>query len=346
MRAIFAGGGTGGHLYPSLAVAEELRKKNTETLFFISDRGIDSRILMKSGHAFIEQDVSPFMGNGITGKAKSLIKLVKGVAKAYPLLKKGDKVLMTGGFASAPVGLAAKLKGCEVYLHEQNSVMGLVNRTFARFCKKVFISFGDTKNVSGNVIVSGNPVRSSFKKAEKKEGWNGRLLILGGSQGSRKINRLMAEAIDYIMAEGFSVVHQTGEGLYRETLSLYGDAAQRYASKLMVCAYIERPASFISESDIVVGRAGSGTVFELMAAGAPAVYIPFAAASENHQYYNAKAAEKEGGAIVLEEKDANPKKFMEALKYMKENIEDFRKSIRSRPYKDASKIIVGEMGLE
>lgn len=346
MKVIFAGGGTGGHLYPSLAVAEELRNKNVEMLFLISNRGLDSKIIMKSGHPYIEQDVSAFKGKGFVAKIEAMLKLVKCVFADYSIIKKDDKIFLTGGFASAPAAIIGKIKGCEIYLHEQNSVMGLVNRLSARFCKKVFLSFEKTKNAKGKTLVTGNPIRKIFIETPKKEGWDGRLLILGGSQGSRKINNIIASSIDFIVAEGFSVTHQTGEGLYRETVSAYGHAARRYASKLTVHAYIDRPSEFISQADIVVGRAGSGTIFELTACGTPAIYIPFKAASDNHQYHNAKVAEEMGGATILNEDEATPEKFMEALKFMKNNIEEFRRNLRSRPPMDSVKIIVKEMGLE
>lgn len=346
MKVIFAGGGTGGHLYPSLAVAEELKNKNVEMLFLISNRGLDSKILMKSGYNYIEQDVSAFKGKGFLAKIKSILKLIKCVFADFRVIKKGDKVFITGGFASAPAAIVAKIKGCKIYLHEQNSVMGLVNRTVSGFCEKVFLSFENTKKAKGKTLVTGNPVRKIFMETSKKEGWDGKLLILGGSQGSRKINNIIASSIDFIVAEGFSITHQTGEGLYRETITAYGYAARRYASKLTVLAYIDRPSEFISKADIVVGRAGSGTIFELSACGAPAIYIPFKAASDNHQYYNAKAVEEKGGATILNEDEANPEKFMEALKFMKNNIEDFRRNLRSRPPMDSVKIIVKEMGFE
>lgn len=345
MKIIFAGGGTGGHLYPSLAVAEELRNSHPEILFLVSNRGIDSRILAKSGYHFVEQDVTVFMSKGIFNKIKAVFKLCKSILKVYRLVDKGDKVFITGGFASAPAAIVAKIKGCELYLHEQNSVMGLVNRTFAKFCKKVFLSFDTTRNSKGVTVITGNPVRKEFREIEGKEGWNGRILILGGSQGSRKINNIVASSIDFLMKEGFTVVHQTGEGLLNETVSLYGDAIRRYASALTVHAYIDRPAYFMQSSDIVVGRAGSGTVFELMSAGVPAIYIPFKAASENHQYYNAKAAADKGCALILEEDDATPENFMQTMKLMKENIESFRLRLKENKPKDGVKIIVQEMGL-
>ena len=204
MSVIFAGGGTGGHLYPSIALAEVLSQKGIEFKFLVSDRGIDARILTRLGYKYIEQNVAPFMGKGLFGKINALIKLFGAVIQTYPIIKKGDKVFLSGGFAAAPAAIVAKIKGCELYLHEQNSVMGLVNRTFARVSKKVFLSFPNTKNASGNTVVTGNPVRRVFKTFKKKDDFTGSILVLGGSQGSRAINEIIVKSIDEIMAAGFT----------------------------------------------------------------------------------------------------------------------------------------------
>ena len=143
--------------------------------------------------------------------------MIKATGRALKVVQKGDKVILTGGFAAAPSAIAAILKGCDLYLHEQNSVMGLVNRIFARFSKKVFLSFENTKNAKGNCIVTGNPVREVFYNRQPKKDYSGNLLILGGSQGSRKINKLISSSIDEIVSLGFNVTHQCGAKLYDET---------------------------------------------------------------------------------------------------------------------------------
>lgn len=346
MRVIFAGGGTGGHLYPSAAVAEVLSRRGVDFKFLVSDRGIDARILTSLGYDYAEQNVSPFMGTGLAGRIKALAKLCSAVVKTYPLINKGDKVILTGGFAAAPAAVAAKLKGCELYLHEQNSVMGLVNRIFAKGAKKVFLSFPDTKNASGNTIVTGNPVRRIFRTLGKKEGYSGSVLVLGGSQGSRAINKIITDSIDGIMEAGFTVTHQTGEGLFRETMETYGSKTAVYGDRLFVRPYIDGVASVMSESDIVVARAGAGTVFELAAIGCPAVYIPLKSASENHQYYNALAAEKAGGALILDEDEARGGGLIDKLNEIKNNINVFRSRLRERPLPDSAEMIVREAGIE
>ena len=162
MKVIFAGGGTGGHLYPAVAISEQLKKNNINYYFMVSDRGIERNILRPLNCQFEEQKVSAYMNQSVTGKIKALFNMIKATGRALKVVQKGDKVILTGGFAAAPSAIAAVLKGCDLYLHEQNSVMGLVNRIFARFRKKVFLSFENTKNAKGSLIVTGNPVREVF----------------------------------------------------------------------------------------------------------------------------------------------------------------------------------------
>ena len=346
MSVIFAGGGTGGHLYPSIALAEVLQNRGVDFKFLVSDRGIDARILTRLGYKYTEQNVAPFMGKGIFGKIKALAKLSVAVVKTYPMIKKGDKVILTGGFAAAPAAVVAKLKGCDLYLHEQNSVMGLVNRTFAKFSKKVFLSFPDTKNAKGHTVVTGNPVRRVFRTFAKKTDYTGSILVLGGSQGSRAINKIIAGCIDEIMASGFSVTHQTGEGLFRETVEMYGSNINRDGNRLSVKPYIDTVASVMSQTDIVIARSGAGTVFELSALGCPAIYIPLKTAGDNHQYYNALYAEKMGCALILDEDEGSKGALMEKLNEIKENINIFRSKLNEIPLLDSASIIIKEAGIE
>ncbi len=345
MRIIFAGGGTGGHLYPAVAIAEVLQKKKVDFTFLVSDRGIDARILTSLGYNYKEQKVSAFMGKGIFGKITALIKLFVAVVKTYPLIKKDDVVFLMGGFAAAPAAIIAKIKGSKLYLHEQNSVMGLVNRTFAKMSHKVFLSFPNTKNALGNTIVTGNPVRKSFKRQEAKE-FTGKILVLGGSQGSRKINNIIINAVDEIINNGFTLIHQTGEGLYRETINNYGRKLKEYGNKIEVAAYIDNVASKMKDVDIIIGRSGAGTVFEVMAVGCAAIYIPLKTASENHQYYNGLFVEENGFGLLIEEDNANTHELIKKLNYIKENIEEFRNKIKNTPYLNSAEMIVREVGIE
>ena len=344
MKVVFAGGGTGGHLYPAIAISEELAKNNISFYFMVSDRGIEKNILTPLGYEFEEQKVSAFMGAGLFGKIKAVFNMVLATKRALKVVQKGDKVILTGGFAAAPSAIAAILKGCDLYLHEQNSVMGLVNRVFAKFSKKVFLSFENTKNAKGNTIVTGNPVRQAFYRAEKKKGYDNNILILGGSQGSRKINTLICKSIDNLMEQGFNIVHQCGKKLYDETKELYGEKLKEYESRIKLMAYIENAVEEMQKADIIISRSGAGAVFEIKALKCPAVYIPFAGASENHQYYNALNEKEMGRCIIIEEKDAESENLIKALCSIRDNIEQYRAKFESEN-KISSEVIFKELEL-
>lgn len=344
MKVIFAGGGTGGHLYPAVAISEQLKKNNISFYFMVSDRGIEKSILTPLGYEFEEQKVSAFMGAGVFGKIKAVLNMIGATTRALKVVKKGDKVVLTGGFAAAPSAIAAIVKGCDLYLHEQNSVMGLVNRIFAKYSKKVFLSFENTKNAKGRIIVTGNPVREAFYSLEPKKDYTNSILVLGGSQGSRKINTLISSSIDELVNNGFHIVHQCGKKLYDETMQMYGDKIEIYENKVKLMPYIDNAVEEMKKADIIISRSGAGAVFEIKALKCPAIYIPFAGASENHQYYNALNEKERGRCIIIEEKDANTAALINGLNEIKNNIEKYRAAF-GKEVEKSSEIIFKELEL-
>lgn len=344
MKVIFAGGGTGGHLYPAVAISEQLKKNNISFYFMVSDRGIEKNILTPLGYEFEEQKVSAFMGVSIFGKIKAVFNMLSATLRALKVVKKGDKVVLTGGFAAAPSAIAAIIKGCDLYLHEQNSVMGLVNRIFSKYSKKVFLSFENTKNAKGRIIVTGNPVREVFYSLEPKKDYTNSILVLGGSQGSRKINTLICNSIDELVNNGFNIVHQCGKKLYDETMQMYGDKLDIYDNKITLLPYIDNAAEEMKKADIIISRSGAGAVFEIKALKCPAIYIPFAGASENHQYYNALNENERGRCIIIDEKNADTKALINGLNEIKNNIEKYRAAF-GKEVEKSSEIIFKELEL-
>lgn len=344
MRVIIAGGGTGGHLYPGIAVAEKLHEKGVKTFFLVSDRGIERRVLSSLGYGFQEQDISAFMGEGIRGKAKSLAKLLKAANKAMRYIDEKDKVLLLGGFAAAPAALAAVLKGADLYMHEQNSVMGIVNRFMSFFSKRVFISYKDTLHAPKRSMLVGNPVRKSFEKGEIKKEAGKKILVLGGSGGSRVINTTFAKASKELLRLGYTIRHQTGEKLYDETVAEYEKFTKEKGDALKIEAYIDDMAQAYEEADIVVSRSGSGAVFETLNMRRPALYIPFAKAAGNHQYYNALRMEKEGVAKVLQESELTAETLSESVIEIYKNFENFNKNLKAAELLNSAELIVKKMG--
>lgn len=351
-RVIFAGGGTGGHLYPGVALAEELSKRGFNNYIFLaSSRQIDRDILEKAGYTFISQNVSAFMGVGILGKVKSLLSLFGASLKAMKYIKKGDVVILTGGFAAAPSCIAGYLKGASIYLHEQNSVMGLVNRLCSKMAKKVFLSFKDMRNFddsSKKAVLVGNPVRSEFYNIEREDikGECKNILIMGGSQGSKIINSFVAKAARSLMEGGFNIVHQAGGKLYDEVLLEYGEVVEEYKGRLEVVKYIDDVVSKMKWADIIISRSGAGAVFEIRSARLPAIFIPFAKASENHQYYNALELVEGKAAEIILENELSEEVLLEAVNKLNENIDLYRSNIASLAKLESSKLILDEVFCE
>jgi UDP-N-acetylglucosamine--N-acetylmuramyl-(pentapeptide) pyrophosphoryl-undecaprenol N-acetylglucosamine transferase len=339
-RLIIAGGGTGGHLYPGIAVAEYLKDKEVEVFFMVSDRGIERKILTDKGYNFYEQKQVPFKGISMVGKARSFFALIEETIKMLGLIKKNDTVLLTGGFAAGAPAIAAVLKRADLYLHEQNSVMGLTNRIFSSFCKKVFLSFDGTLKSKGNTVHTGNPVRAEFTKIKQKETSGKRILVLGGSQGSRFLNRLIAKSAKALNEDGWSIVQQTGIKLYDEAKADFA----KEGGEADLRSYIDNVANEYEQADVVIARAGSGTVFETMYALRPAIFIPFAEATDEHQLYNALFAEKLGIAKTLTEGSATPQALKKLLDWSQG--EEVKQKLNEVTHLNSAQIIVRGMQLD
>lgn len=346
MRVIIAGGGTGGHLYPGIAIAEEIAKKGIEVLFLVSDRGIERKILSEKKYAFIEQNVMAFKGKGIFDKVASIVSVLKELFKLKKIIKSEDKVFLLGGFASFAPGIVSLMKGAEIYIHEQNSVMGASNRFFSKYAKKVFTSFENTLKNYGKLVHTGNPVRSEISAINFKETFEKRVLVVGGSQGSRFINNLIVKIADKLLAEGYKIYHQTGGKLFEETLKLYESKGLNPNENIEIFPYTNEIHKYYELCDLVIGRSGAGSVFEITAAKRPAVYIPLKISADNHQYYNALNPRDKHIAIVIEENNANPESLLNAVRGIAKNYEDiFLPNLKNANIKDSVKIILEEMGL-
>lgn len=344
-RLVIAGGGTGGHLYPGIAVAEYVKQFGVDCFFIVSKRGLERKVLTELGYPFYEQSETPLNGVGFFRKVRSVFLLMKEIARCYGMIKKNDRLLLTGGFVSAAAALVGSMKGVEMYLHEQNSVMGLTNRKFAGSCEKVFLSFPHTKKAAGKTVVTGNPVRAAFENIEPKKLMEKNILVLGGSQGSRFVNNLTAGAAKELLDAGFTIRHQTGGRLLDETLEKYKELGLEPSDGLKVTDYIDDVAENLKWADIVIARSGSGTVFEIMSARRPALFIPFAYAADDHQFWNAKYAEEKGVAKVLTEQEASPEMLAGMTKSIALNFDSYRPVLEKLETYESVKLIAGGMNI-
>ncbi|KAA0257861.1 undecaprenyldiphospho-muramoylpentapeptide beta-N-acetylglucosaminyltransferase [Deferribacter autotrophicus] len=343
MRVIIAGGGTGGHLYPGVAVAEYLRSREVEFLFLVSDRGIDREILSRYGYEFYEQQITAFKGKGFIEKIKSLFRVFLVSLKVSKFIKKHDKVLLLGGFAAVPAGIVSIFKRCDLYLHEQNSVMGIANRFLAKFAKKVFLSFDNTKNAAGRCIVVGNPVRKEFKDFKVKDVFNKHIFVTGGSQGSRIINNVVCDAASKLLEMGYSVIHQTGTKLYDETIKRYRENGIYDDERIKIYPFIEDMAEKFKWADIVISRSGAGSVFEILYSKRIGIFVPLKIAADNHQYFNALYVKEKGAGEIILEDEFNPDSLIEMIKKVENEKESYLKALEGIEFKDSAKLICEEL---
>ena len=311
---VFAGGGTGGHLYPALAVAEELSSRNTgfKALFVGTSRGIESRVVPESGYGLELISSRGARGQGAAGKVVTGAMLTVGIMQSMGIMRRfrPDIVFGSGGYASVAAVSAAWLMRKTVVLQEQNSIPGLANRTLAPMAKRLYLGFERARGYfkcNAPVIVTGNPLRGTIQpgpepSARKDFGLSGNgrvLLVFGGSQGAMTLSRAAA---GYILDRtDIQAIVQTGENGYEEIRDLLATAAGR----VFVSPYIEEIGRAYAAADIALSRAGALSVSELAAAGLPSVLVPYPHCADDHQTHNASVLVDAGGAIMVEDSKLN-----------------------------------------
>ena len=321
MSVLIMAGGTGGHVFPALAVANELRARGADINWLGTGRGIENRLVPAANIPLHLIKVEGVRGRGVLGLAKAPFLICYAVMQAVNLIRQinPDVVVGFGGFASGPGGLAAKLLGKPLVIHEQNAVAGTTNRLLAKVANTVLAAFPDAFRSISTVQVVGNPVREEIKNLEPApERYAARaqqntplqLLIVGGSLGAKAINELMPAALGELPPECRpSVWHQTGKGHVEATTALY----MQYQVNAKLAEFIDDMAAAYAWADIVVCRAGALTVSELMTAGVAAILIPLPSAIDDHQTFNAKNLTDAGAGIALVQKDLTAAKMAALL---------------------------------
>jgi len=308
LKLAIAGGGTGGHVFPGLAVIQALQERMpVEVLWIGTGRPMESAILSSKGWDYRVLAVKPLIGFQWISRLKSLLTLPYYVTVARKWLKtfRPHVVLGVGGYVSGPVLVAAWLLGLPSALHEQNMLPGLANRMSARFVNRVLVSFEGTKGFlkHDDIRWTGNPVRKEIASAcaRPRNALNGhRLLVLGGSQGASTLNRLVCSAVTLLSRSGFfvEVWHQTGKVNAEEVKRLYEEASV----SARVMPFIEDMAKAYAWADLVLARAGAGTVAEVAVTGTPAIFIPYTGAA-GHQEANALYLVQRGAALSFRENE-------------------------------------------
>lgn len=322
MRLMIAGGGTGGHLFPGVAVAEELRARDPQAAirFVGTAKGIEARVLPELGEDLALIEVSGLKTVGALGAIKGLFRLPKALWQARRLVKqfKPDAVVGVGGYASGPIVLMARLRGVPTAICEQNSIPGLTNKILGKFARAIFLSFDESKRFfkPTKIVMSGNPVRrgllQKLLEAPAREATDTiNILVSGGSLGAVAVNELAAKALSVVAKEkALSIVHQTGEKGLDATKAIYAEAGVPAECS----AFIKDMAAAYHRADLIIGRAGATTVAELAIAGKPAIFIPYPHAADDHQTINAREMELAGAALSFKQSDLTAEKLADALR--------------------------------
>ncbi len=326
MRVLFASGGTGGHIYPGLAIARALKDKGNKLLFVGTRRGLEKRILEEENFPLSFIWVRPWLRRDWRGLLSVLGQLFISLFQSLYILKKfrPHLVVATGAYLSAPVVMAASLLNIPAFLHEQNLVPGITNRFLSRLwgVKAIGVTYLESERYfpRAKVKLTGNPVRKEILEADRTRGRESLgldpekkvVLIFGGSGGARRINNAVLEALRILGSYSeLQIMHITG----RER---FGEVSQQLETlsppqNYLVYPYLYNMAEALASSDLVVSRAGATTLAEIAARGLPAILIPYPYAAGNHQEYNARHLEKKGAAKVILDRDLTPDRLVKTV---------------------------------
>lgn len=308
MRVIFAGGGTGGHLFPGLAVAREFERRDerTEILFVGTERGIEYRVVPKEGFRLETLSVKGIKGRGLRGVAEALYGVPASFLRSLAIIRRfqPDCIIGLGGYASGPLLLAGRITGARCAIMEQNLRPGFTNKILARMVQRVFTSYPQSAAFfpGARVLETGNPVRwRKLPEVEKRGKFS--LLVFGGSAGARRINIAVLDALKELtdLRETLFVTHQTGQSDYAAVKAAYGGLP----FEAEITPFIERMDEAYALADLVLCRAGATTVAELTAFGKAAILVPYPFAIYDHQRENAEALAARGAAEMILDRDLN-----------------------------------------
>ena len=304
--------GTGGHVFPALSIAQKLQEQNIQTEWMGTHQGMENRLLEGTGIQIHAVSAQGLKGKGIARLIAAPFMLAQALIQSMRILSKvqPDCVLGMGGFVSGPGGLATKLMGRKLVIHEQNSVPGFTNKLLAKIANQVFEAFPNTFTKNAKIIHTGNPLRkeivalSAQSRNIRNSSQRLRILVLGGSQGALAINEVVPDVLaDFPKEIRPSVWHQTGERTLERTQAAYADKGLDSEDDITIAAFISDMVEAYSWADLVICRSGASTVSEIAAVGLPSILIPYPHHSDQQQTQNANWLIQAGAAFLLEQKD-------------------------------------------
>jgi UDP-N-acetylglucosamine--N-acetylmuramyl-(pentapeptide) pyrophosphoryl-undecaprenol N-acetylglucosamine transferase len=349
MRILIAAGGTGGHIYPGIAVANEAIRRDpaSEIGFVGTERGLEKKLVPGAGFELSIIDSAGLKNVGLAARIRGLLILPKSLAEAGRLISsfRPDVVIGAGGYVSGPVLLAAALMRFPTLVMESNALPGFTNRRLARFVDKAAVSFEEAlPYFRGKGVVTGNPVRREFFEIppRPRDPNQFSILIFGGSQGARAINNAMTTALPLLeeLKTRLRITHQTGEADFENVTAAYRAAGWDRAN---VTKYVDNMVNAFGEVDLVICRAGATTTAELIAAGKASVMIPFPLAADDHQRKNAEALQAAGGTKMILQADLSAERLATEIKTLvdrPELVTAMEKSSRSLARGDAAAAVI------
>lgn len=318
-RIVIMAGGTGGHVFPALAVAEYMREQGWEVSWLGTQQGLESRVVPEHGIAIDWLSVAGFRGKGLLAKVSAVFGLLKACGQAFMILKqrKPQVVLGMGGFVAGPGGLMAKLLGIPLVIHEQNKVPGTTNRLLSKLTGTVLEAFQGSFKANVGAIWTGNPLRKELIQLVKHDSEAAtrefRILIIGGSQGAAILNTTVPKALAQM--SNIAIKHQTGKAMLAAVQAEY----QQLGVNTEVSAFITDMAAAYQWADMLICRAGAMTISELAAVGLPAVLVPLPNAIDDHQVANAHVLADVGGAIILLQANLESSQLLRDIKQIQTN---------------------------
>ncbi len=362
MKIIIAGGGTGGHLFPGIALAEAFtaRDSDNKVLFVGSGRPFEKSVLSKTAFSYKSIPSEGLKGRGIKNQIRAISKLPYGITASLGILRrfKADIVISVGGYSAGPVAAAACLMGIEIVLQEQNILMGITHRILSRFADRIYVSFADTALQSDlkKVRFTGNPVRREFRNSgavrtsdkpfsrSQAGAWEREkpftVLIIGGSQGAAAVNTAVTDAITFLKEkDNIFFIHQTGEQDEAQVKDMY----VKNGFACTVRAFFHDMAQQYRKADLLICRAGATTVAEVTALGKSVIFIPYPFAADNHQVLNALSLTRAGAAEMILQENLSGRILAERIGYYASNrdaLEKMAAAAKSLGRPDAADVIV------
>lgn len=358
MRVLMTGGGTGGHIYPAIAIADKIKEeqREAEILFIGTERGLEKTIVPKSGYPIKFIKVRGFNRKHLLKNIEILLELSKAFKEAKKIIRdfKPDLVIGTGGYVCGPVVKTAHKEGIRTCIHEQNAVPGLTNRLLERHVDTIFLGFKEAEKnfkYKEKIIFAGNPVRKEFENLNKADCREKLgipendfvILAFGGSGGAGELNKQIVNLVKNFHGQpDVSIFFGTGKVYYKKVIGELKTEGITASDKLKVLEYIENMHWYLGAADLVISRAGALTVAEITLCGKASILIPSPNVTGNHQYFNAKAISENGGAALIEEKDLDENKVVRVVRKLMENkseLEEMEAASRKCARENATEII-------